>query len=74
MNSWEVVSYRNLYGSPALYSPANREIHLLGHQHPTVVPETSLVENGALFLLEDKQGLTQMVVHNDHNLLDPDEI
>jgi hypothetical protein len=74
MNSWGVVSYHNLYDSLSLYSLANREIHLLGHQHPTVVPETSLVENGVLFLLEDTRGLPQMVVHNDHNLLDPDEI
>jgi hypothetical protein len=78
MNLWEVVSYHNLYDSPSPCSPANLEIHFLGHQedlqHPMVVLETSLVENEELFHLEDKQELTQMVVHNDHNLLDLDEI
>jgi len=40
-----------------------------------VVPlETFLVENEAVFLLEDKQEVIQMVDHNDHNLLDLDEI
>jgi hypothetical protein len=70
----EVVSYHNLYDSPSPYSHANQEIHFLNHQHPMVALETSLVGNGVLFRLEDKQGLTQMVVRNDHNLLDPDEI
>jgi len=36
--------------------------------------ETFLLESEAVFLLEDKQEVTQMVVHNDHNLLDLDEI
>jgi hypothetical protein len=77
MNSWEVVSYHNLYDSPSLCSPANLEIHFLAHQdqqHPLVALETSLVENEVLFPLKDKQVQTQMVVHNDHNLLDPVEI
>jgi hypothetical protein len=78
MNSWEVVSYRNLFDSPSLCSPANLEIHFLDqqgdHQHPVVPLETFLVESEVVFLLEDKQEVTQMVVHNDYNLLDLDEI
>jgi hypothetical protein len=78
MNSWEVVSYHNLFDSLSLCSPANREIHFLdrqeGHQHPTVPLETFLVESEVVFLLEDKQEVTQMGVHNDHSLLDLDEI
>jgi hypothetical protein len=35
--------------------------------------ETFLLESEAVFLLEDKQEVTQMV-HNDHNLLELDEI
>lgn len=78
MNSWEVVSYHNLFDSLSLCSPANLEIHFLAQQedrqHPVVPLETFLVESEAVFLLEDKQEVTQMVVHNDHNLLDLDEI
>lgn len=77
MNSWEVVSYHNLFDSLSLCSPANLEIHFLAQQedrqHPVVFLDTFLVESEAVFLLEDKQ-VTQMVVHNDHNLLDLDEI
>lgn len=73
-----MASCHNLYDSPSPYSPANQEIHFLGHQedhqHPVVVLETSLVENEVLFRLEGKQELAQTVVHNDHNLLDLDEI
>jgi hypothetical protein len=77
MNLWEVVSYHNLYDSPSLCFPANLEIHFLAHQgqqHPLVALETSLGENEVVFPLKDKQGLIQMVVHNDRNLLEPDEI
>jgi hypothetical protein len=77
MNLWEVVSYHNLFDSLSLCSHANLEIHFLAQQdrqHPMVPLETFLVESEAVFLLEDKQEATQMVVHNDHNLLDLDEI
>jgi hypothetical protein len=70
MNSWEVVSCHNLYDNLFLCFPANPEIHFLVHQdqqHQLVALETSLVESEVIFPLEDKQELTQMVVHNDHN-------
>lgn len=78
MNSWEEVSYHNLFDSLSLCSPANLEIHFLvqqeDRQHPVVPLDTFLVESEAVFRLEDKQEVNQMVVHNDHNLLDLDEI